>query len=382
MPLTTGARLGPYEILSALGAGGMSACGHAEREAPMPSASISEGSRRGWGPGASAKKLTPSPCRLATGARLGPYEILSALGAGGMGEVYKARDTRLDRLVAVKVLPETLAADPQFRARFELEARAISQLAHPQHLHAARRRRGPRHRRSSSWSTSRARRWPIGIARGALPLAEALPIAMQIAGALDRGAPRRHRPSRSEARQRLPHEVGAKLLDFGLAKSSPASSPARCRCCRRRRPRPITAQGAILGTFQYMAPEQIEGQDADARTDIFAFGAVLYEMLAGKRAFEGKSQATLIGSIMAASRRRFRPWRPRRRRSSIDWCAPASQRIRTIAISRRTNRLLLQSVSDVGAAPSPPAVGHAFTRVAGRRPAWSLERPRLRSPRS
>ena len=217
-----------------------------------------------------------------------------------MGEVYKARDTRLDRLVAVKVLPETLAADPQFRARFELEARAISQLAHPNicTLHDV----GEDHGTSFLvMEYLEGETLADRLATGPLPLADALPIAMQIAGALDRAHRAGHRPSRPEAGQRLPDEDAAPSCSISAwPRALRPSSAARCRCCRQPRPRPSLHKAAILGTFQYMAPEQIEGQEADARTDIFAFGAVLYEMLTGKRAFDGKSQATLIGSIMAS----------------------------------------------------------------------------------
>ena len=236
---------------------------------------------------------------LPAGARLGPYEILAAIGAGGMGEVYRARDTRLDRIVALKVLPEQLAGDPQFRARFDLEARAISKLAHPNicTLHDIGNDRG------TSFLVMEyleGETLADRIARGPLPPADALSAAMQIASALDRA----HRAGIVH-RDLKPGNVfltkaGAKLLDFGLAKSTAPVVTGTLSMLPTTPPAAITAQGAILGTFQYMAPEQIEGQEADARTDIFAFGAVLYEMLTGRRAFDGKSQATLIGSIMAA----------------------------------------------------------------------------------
>src|SRR5688572_29732414 len=234
---------------------------------------------------------------LATGARLGPYEILSALGAGGMGEVYKARDTRLDRLVAVKVLPDALAADPQFRARFDLEARAISQLAHPNicMLHDV----GEQHGTSFLvMEYLEGETLADRIVRGPLPLADALPIAMQMAGALDRA----HRGGIVHRDLKPGNvfltKVGAKLLDFGLAKSSPAVVAGALSMLPTTPPAAITAQGAILGTFQYMAPEQIEGLEADPRTDIFAFGALLFEMLTGRPAFEGKTRASLLGAIL------------------------------------------------------------------------------------
>ena len=210
-----------------------------------------------------------------------------------MGEVYKARDTRLDRTVAIKVLPDVLATDPQFRDRFDREARIISSLV-MQYLEGE----------------TLARR----LERGAVPLSEALTIAIQIASALDyaRRAGITHRDLKpgnvmlmksGAARQGPPH---ARLLDFGLAKAGGAGqvvaqgfSPANLSALPTTPPN-LTAEGTILGTFQYMAPEQLEGKDADARTDIFAFGAVVYEMLTGKKAFEGKSHASLIGAIMHA----------------------------------------------------------------------------------
>ena len=246
---------------------------------------------------------------LQPGARLGPYEILSALGAGGMGEVYKARDTRLDRVVAIKILPEALAAEPQFRERFEREARAISQLTHTHicTLHDIGRQ---------DLTDFLVMEYLEGetlaerLTKGALPLDQALPIAIQIASALDHAhrAGIVHRDLKpgnimltkagaGAARQASPQ---AKLLDFGLAKASALAVAGAGLSMLPTTPPGVTAQGTILGTFQYMAPEQLEGQEADARTDIFAFGAVLYEMLTGKKAFEGKSHASLISAIMSS----------------------------------------------------------------------------------
>jgi serine/threonine protein kinase len=233
---------------------------------------------------------------LAPGSRLGAYEVVSLLGAGGMGEVYKARDTRLDRTVAIKVLPDTLAADPQFRERFEREARAISQL---DHAHICTLYDVGQHAGTSylvlqflEGETLQAR-----LEKGALPLGQALQYAIQIADALDKA----HRAGIVH-RDLKPGNImltkrGAVLLDFGLAKSAGPGATSGFSMLPTT-PANITAQGTILGTFQYMAPEQLEGHDADTRTDIFAFGAVVYEMLTGKKAFEGKSQAALIGAIM------------------------------------------------------------------------------------
>ena len=260
----------------------------------------------------------PPHLALTPGTRLGPYEILSALGAGGMGEVYKARDTRLDRTVAVKILPEALAADPQFKERFGREARAISQLTHP-HICTV----YDVGDQAPSTGSGQAVAYLVmelldggtladRLSKGALPLDQALTIAIAIASALDSA----HRAGIVH-RDLKPGTVmltkaGAKLLDFGLAKAtgvvrgfSPAvaggpEGPHYTPTALPTTPANLTAQGTILGTFQYMAPEQLEGRDADTRTDIFAFGAVVYEMLTGHTAFEGKSQASLIGAIMHA----------------------------------------------------------------------------------
>jgi serine/threonine protein kinase len=233
---------------------------------------------------------------LTPGLRLGPYEIQSPLGAGGMGEVYRARDTRLDRVVAIKVLSAELAADPQFRERFDREARAISAL---DHAHICALYDIGEHDGTSflvmqylEGETLDAR-----LARGPLPFDQALQYAVQIADALDKA----HRAGIVH-RDLKPANVmltkaGAKLLDFGLAKSTVPRGASGLSMLPTTPPG-LTAQGTILGTFQYMAPEQLEGQEADARTDVFAFGAVVYEMLTGKKAFEGRSQASLIGAIL------------------------------------------------------------------------------------
>jgi Tol biopolymer transport system component len=234
---------------------------------------------------------------LAAGTRLGPYEVVSPLGAGGMGEVYKARDTRLDRTVAIKVLPESLAGDPGFRERFDREARAISQLDHPNicALHDVGEHQGTSYlvMQYLDGETLAAR-----LERGTLDLPQALAIAVQIAGALDSA----HRAGIVH-RDLKPGNVmltasGARLLDFGLAKTAAPAIAGSAVSMAATVGSPLTAKGTILGTFQYMAPEQIEGQEAGARTDIFAFGVVLYEMLTGRKAFEGKTQASLIGAIL------------------------------------------------------------------------------------
>jgi serine/threonine-protein kinase len=250
---------------------------------------------------------------LAAGTRLGPYEVLSSLGAGGMGEVYRARDTRLDREVAVKVLAPQLAADPEFRARFDREARAVSSLDHPHicPLYDVGEAPAPSPESPApvrflvmqllEGETLAARLEGVRAKAGqaGLPLDEALKIATQVCDALDHA----HRIGVVH-RDLKPANIfltktGPKLLDFGLAKRRPAGAGiVSGMSVAATQASPITASGTILGTLQYMAPEQLEGQEADSRADIFSFGAVLYEMITGRKAFDGKSQASLIAAIL------------------------------------------------------------------------------------
>ncbi len=233
---------------------------------------------------------------LAAGSRLGPYEILSPLGAGGMGEVYRARDTRLERTVAVKVLPAAMSSSPEVRQRFEREAKTISQLSHP-HICALYDVGREGETEYLVMELLEGETLTDRLAKGALPLEQTLRYGQEIAGALDKA----HRQGIVH-RDLKPGNVmltksGVKLLDFGLAKGfelpkekgSLTSLPTQ---------QGLTQEGTILGTFQYMAPEQLEGKEADARTDIFAFGATLYEMATGKKAFTGTTQASLIGAIL------------------------------------------------------------------------------------
>ncbi len=235
---------------------------------------------------------------LHPGTRLGPYEIGGPIGKGGMGEVYRARDTRLDRTVAIKVLPTEVASDADARTRFEREARAVAALDHPHicgiydvgtvdgihylvmpHLDGQ----------------SLAMR----LEQGPLPLDQALKVAAEIADALDKA----HRQGITH-RDVKPANImltkaGSKLLDFGLAKLrgpvAPMSMPGVSRLVTQA---PDTAVGTILGTMQYMAPEQVEGKEADARSDIWALGTVIYEMVTGTRPFQGDTPASVIGAIL------------------------------------------------------------------------------------
>jgi Tol biopolymer transport system component len=239
---------------------------------------------------------------LAPGSRLGPYEILSPLGAGGMGEVFRARDSRLGREVAIKVLPEHLGSSPEVRARFEREAKTASSLNHP-HICVVYDvgREGDTDylvMELVDGETLSAR-----LARGPLPVAEVLRIGVQVGDALEKA----HRAGVIH-RDLKPGNImltrsGAKLIDFGLARATGldgarASSSILGVSQSPTMAQPLTAEGSIVGTFQYMSPEQLEGREADVRSDLWSFGCVLYEMATGRRAFDGRSQASLISSIM------------------------------------------------------------------------------------
>jgi eukaryotic-like serine/threonine-protein kinase len=233
---------------------------------------------------------------LSPGTRLGPYEMLSVLGAGGMGEVYRARDTRLNRVVAVKVLLQHLSSNPQLRERFDREAKAISSLSHPHicPLYDVGQQDGidylvMEHLEGETLA--------VRLKKGPLPTDQVLHYAIQIADALDTA--HRHGVVHRDLKPGnvMLTKTGAKLLDFGLAKVRVAEAAAGVTAAPTQTT-PLTGEGTILGTLQYMAPEQLEGAEADARTDIFALGAVIYEMATGRKAFEGKSQASLISNIM------------------------------------------------------------------------------------
>ena len=233
---------------------------------------------------------------LAAGTRLGPYEIVAPIGAGGMGEVYRARDTRLGREVAVKVVPPSLSSSPQALQRFEREAKTISQLSHP-HICAL---YDVGHQDGTEYLVMElleGQTLADRLGKGALPLDQALRYGAEIADALDRA----HRQGIVH-RDLKPANVmltssGVKVLDFGLAKAL-GPSPATASLTEIPTEMPLTEAGTVLGTVQYMAPEQLEGKEADGRTDIFALGLLLYEMVTGRTAFSGATRASLIGAIL------------------------------------------------------------------------------------
>jgi serine/threonine protein kinase len=234
------------------------------------------------------------------GTKLGPYEIMSALGAGGMGEVYRATDTRLGRTVAIKVLPSHLSENEQFRQRFEREAKTISQLSHPYicTLYDIGRENGINF---IVMEYLEGETLAQKLLKGPLTTLQVLQYGIQIADALDKA----HKQGIVH-RDLKPGNImltkgGAKLLDFGLAKLQASGSQqmmSGVSVLPTEMQQNLTAEGTIVGTFQYMAPEQLEGKDADSRTDIFGFGAVMYEMITGRKAFTGKSQASLIAAIL------------------------------------------------------------------------------------
>jgi serine/threonine protein kinase len=236
------------------------------------------------------------------GRRLGPYQVLSALGAGGMGEVYKARDTRLNRTVAIKVLPKHLSERPDLRQRMEREARAIGSLSHP-HICPL-----------FDIGTQDGMDFLVmeylegetlsqRLKRGPLPTEEVLRYAMEIVGGLDQAHRKGVIHRDLKPGNIMLTESGAKLLDFGLAKQTGGAGAPRTLLDARGSARPtqsLTEEGMLLGTLEYMAPEQLEGKVADARTDIFALGVVIYEMATAKKAFEGDSKASVMAKILTA----------------------------------------------------------------------------------
>jgi eukaryotic-like serine/threonine-protein kinase len=234
---------------------------------------------------------------LLRGTKLGPYEVLESLGAGGMGEVYRARDTRLDRIVAIKILPAHLSSDPVRKQRFDREAKAISVLNHPHIcvLHDVGQQDGINYLvMECVEGETLAKR----LEKGPLPLEQVLKLGAQIADALDKA----HRNGIAH-RDLKPSNImltpaGAKLLDFGLAKTAATPIGGLTLTDAATPSAPVTAEGTIVGTFQYMSPEQIEGKELDGRSDIFSLGSVLYEMLTGQRAFPGKSQLSVASAIL------------------------------------------------------------------------------------
>jgi eukaryotic-like serine/threonine-protein kinase len=254
---------------------------------------------------------------LSSGTKLGPYEIQSSLGEGGMGEVYRARDTRLERTVAIKVLPDHLSSNPDSKQRFEREARAISSLNHP-HICALYDVGTQDGIDFLVMEYLEGQTLADRLRKGALPVEQVLKVGIEIADALNKA----HRQGIVH-RDLKPGNImltksGAKLMDFGLAKPMPAALVTGAGAGTMTLSKSLTEQGTILGTFQYMAPEQLEGKEADARSDLFSLGAVLYEMVTGKRAFDGKSPISVLAAILSSQPpaiSTFEPMTP----PALDW---------------------------------------------------------------
>src|SRR3954469_5993901 len=233
------------------------------------------------------------------GTKLGPYEVVSALGAGGMGEVYRALDTRLERTVAIKVLSPQVVSSTNLKERFEREARAISALNHPNicHLYDVGSQDGTEYlvMEYLEGETLAAR-----LGRGPMQPQELLRVGAQVSDALDKAHQQGIIHRDLKPGNIMLTQSGAKVLDFGLAKQIQPASASAAAMTAMTSSKPLTAEGTVVGTFQYMSPEQIEGQEADPRSDIFALGCVLYEMATAKRPFAGKTQASVIASILAS----------------------------------------------------------------------------------
>ena len=302
------------------------------------------------------------------GQTLSHYKIIEKLGAGGQGEVYLAEDSRLDRKVALKILPQHLSDRADLRERFEREARAVSSLNHPHicGLYDIGEQDGIHYlvMEHLEGETLAAR-----LEKGALPLEQTLQYAIQIADALDKA----HRQGVVH-RDLKPGNImlvksGAKLLDFGLAKLQATETPTNLSALPTEQAS-LTAEGTILGTLQYMAPEQLEGKEADSRTDIFAFGAVVYEMATGKKAFEGGSQASLISAIMKDDPRpmtELQPMTP----SVLDWVVrrclakEPDNRVQTAADLMAELRWVTESRTEAGLPhPAAPLVGRSWMTMA------------------
>jgi eukaryotic-like serine/threonine-protein kinase len=293
---------------------------------------------------------------LAPGTKLGPYEVLSALGAGGMGEVYRAKDTKLGRDVAIKVLPEKLFEEKESIARFEREAKSLAAVNHPHiaSLHSFEEVSG---RHLLVMEVVEGQTLAERLLKGPLASDQLLKTAIEIASALDAA----HRAGIVH-RDLKPGNVmltksGVKLLDFGLAKAAASPvQPSELTSQPTQLPQNLTQKGTILGTFQYMAPEQLEGKEADPRSDIFAFGAVVYEMATGRKAFEAKSQASLISAIMSSDpppMSQVQPLTPPSLDRVVSTCLAKDpeDRIQTA----HDVRLQLQWISDGGSQAGVPA---------------------------
>ena len=234
---------------------------------------------------------------LAPGTRLGPCEILAPLGAVGMGEVYRARDTRLERTVAIKILPAQFSSDPVRKQRFEREAKTISSLNHPHIcvLYDVGNQDGVEY---LVMECIEGETLANRLEKGPVTLDQVLKFGAQISGALDKAHQNGVIQRDLKPGNIMLTTMGAKLLDFGLARPTATAATLATMTAMAPAQSPMTQEGTIVGTFQYMSPEQVEGKELNGRSDIFSLGAVLYEMLTGKKAFEGKSQLSVLSAIL------------------------------------------------------------------------------------
>jgi len=308
---------------------------------------------------------------LTSGSKLGPYEIVSPLGAGGMGEVYRARDTRLDRDVAVKVLRTSLSSDLSLRQRLEREAKAASKLSHPHicTLHDIGHQDGVDF---LVMELVEGETLEHRLSRGPLPPEQTVRVAAQIADALAKAHKVGFTHRDLKPANIMLTKTGAKLMDFGLAKASGTAALSDVLSEMTAEQAKLTAEGTIIGTFQYMAPEQLEGKEADARTDIFALGEVIYEMATGKPAFAGKSRASLIAAILSSE--------PQPMTTLQAMTAPALERVVKKCLAKDPDERW-QSASDLAAelywiSESGSQAGVATRGLAGRktweRAGWML----------
>jgi serine/threonine protein kinase len=311
---------------------------------------------------------------LTPGTKLGPYEIVSLLGAGGMGEVYRARDIRLDRTVAVKIIPSHLSKNPEARQRFEREALAISGLSHANICSLF----DVGHQDGIDFLVMEFLEGEtLGdrLLKGSLATEKLLKYGQEICAGLESAhksgvVHRDLKPSNI-----MLNKTGVKLMDFGLAKSAqpPAAQPSSLTASlNAREDRPLTAEGALIGTFQYMSPEQVEGKEADTRSDIFALGALLYEMATGKRAFEGKTAASVIAAVMTTD--------PAPISSTLPLSPPALDRVIKTCLAKNPDerfqnvhdiQLELKWIADGGSQAGVPAPV-SVRRKTRQRLAWSL----------
>jgi Tol biopolymer transport system component len=306
---------------------------------------------------------------LTSGTKLGPYEIVSQLGAGGMGEVYRARDTRLDREVAVKVLSGHFVSNPSLKDRFEREARTVSQLSHPNicRLYDVGSQDGADY---LVMECLEGETLADRLMRGPLTLEEVLRYGAEIADAMDKAHQQGVIHRDLKPGNIMLTKSGAKVLDFGLAKQAQVGTASASVLTAMTAGKPLTVEGTIVGTYQYMAPEQIEGAEADTRSDIFALGCVLYEMSTGKRAFPGKTQASVIASILAtdpAPLSRMAPMTPPALERLISSCMAKDREDRIQ--SAHDVKLQLRWIAEAGSQAGVPAPVVARRRTS-QRVAW------------